>query len=681
MILYIILLIILIAVAVFFGVKISEGIYHPTLLVFFWVIYIATLLTVGNAVSTVFFYNVLRTKRGIPGDQGRVGDKGDSGIGGVCDITCNTKACTFAITNAINDAYNSLVKSSNKSSDKTDKFDKTKATIKNREVMDNIKIICNSDAYKQVSKFKDTNTVNNYIIKIYVDWLKLLFESDKTDDKHIIIEYLETDGLEERPDLNGFDELEKYDVYYWGRDRVFHPRVVEYCGDPDINKKMQEHYPPIIKGIRTNIYQPLLTRYRFGRKRRFDTRHTDWLSIYRVSPYTFEGVVYYPLGDYCNHAPNISNKNKFVETLNDENKRSRIDFKNNEFANSPVDATILVNANNQYVRPPQDWQYIWQATKSDRNINMTVWKPKDFYDNTLNKWFRGCGTFTLFDKGMKNPREVYGYNTPEKQPIRLVAEELLIKIETGNLKYAWNDQESGQVRDVTYWTTNDQDYRNNINLPLTTNSYNKPSKLTFYKLNLDKFKELKVGSIKMNNELISNSAYGFGVLGADREPKYSVFSFLDIPVQVILTNSGNADKIFIRHSGLNQINSYMIQKVNIGEDELKTTFGVKSNTYNVSQYQKYNPNDENQIWLIVCVDDNNMISKDCKSKKYLIKSQSTDLYLTSMIDQSTTNNFIYTVKQLPSSTSKDYNSLIQQFLWIKPTSATGNHLVTEKKTK
>jgi hypothetical protein len=247
--------------------------------------------------------------------------------------------------------------------------------------------------------------------------------------------------------------------------------------------------------------------------------------------------------------------------------------------------------------------------------------------------------------------------------------------------YAWNDENSGEDYDVTYWITKDKDYRNNINLPLANRSYNKPAKLTFYKLNLDKFKELKVGSIKMNNELIKKSGYGFGFIGAEREPKYSVFSFLDIPVQVILTNSGNTDKIFLRHSGINEINSYMIQKINLGEDELKTSFGLTPNSYDVSQFQKYNPNDENQNWLVVCVDDNNMISKDCKSKKYLLKSKTGDFYLTSMLDPSTTNSYIYSIKPLPLTKSTDYNNLIQQFLWIKPMSATGNHLITEKKTK
>jgi dTDP-4-dehydrorhamnose reductase len=86
--------------------------------------------------------------------------------------------------------------------------------IKNYVISDKLRTICSSDAYKQVTQIKSVDTVNKYIIDIYQKWIKILIDADKTDDKKQIREYLETEGMEEEPELAGspFKEIEKYDV-------------------------------------------------------------------------------------------------------------------------------------------------------------------------------------------------------------------------------------------------------------------------------------------------------------------------------------------------------------------------------------------------------------------------------------------------------------------------------------
>jgi hypothetical protein len=693
-ILYVILFIITLIISIFVGMKMSENINHTTLLIFFWIIYIATLLTIANAVSTVFFYNVLRIKRGIPGDQGRVGDKGDVGVPGLCDVACSSKVCNLTITKGINEYYTTLKSQYVQSSTST------LETIKNREIMDNIKIICSSDAYKQVSKFKPPKMINDYIINIYTKWLKILFDADKTEDKRMIIEYLETDGLEERPELEGspFNEIEKYDIYYWGRDRVFHPRVIEYCNIPDINKKMPQLDPPLLKGIKTNMYSPVLDHYRFEARSGAIKIKSKYVSIYRVNPYSHLGVVYYPLGDFFTKESKskFNNTNKFVEHYGIA-KKNRVDFKGNNLMIGPKIPTILLAGTDKYLRPPQDWELIWTNTNGKYgNNNVSMWKPKDYYDKTLNKWFRGCGTFTLAFTGkfksnqqFKNPREYYGYNTPEKQPIRLVAEELLNKITDSNIdiEEIWNDKNSRSSYNVSVWITKDKQYRAEYNNAIAVSGYAKPpkNKLNFYTIKPEVFKEIPMGSVDFKHPLVDKSELGTGYLGSpEREKQYSIFSFIDIPLEIKLSNLDIANKIFIKHSGLNKINSYMIRKLESGSAELTGSFGVSNDTdnYDVSTTMKYSSADPNQIWEIVCIDENNKQIDDCtKAKRYMIKSTERNLYLVSEIDKSTTGRFNFLIKQLPNENEKNYSTLIKKYVWFKPLSATGNQLTNKEKSK
>ncbi len=690
--LYLILFIIVSVISIFVGMKMSEGINHTTLLVFFWIIYIATLLTIANAVSTVFFYNVLRTKRGLPGDQGRVGDKGDLGVPGLCEVTCSSKVCNLTIINGINQYYTTLKAQYVQQSDPS-----VVDTIKNREITDNIKIICNSDAYKQVSKFKAPKMINDYIINIYSKWLKVLFDADKTEDKRMIIEYLETDGLEERPELAGspFNEIEKYDIYYWGRDRVFHPRVIEYCNIPDINKKMPQMDPPLLKGIKTNMYSPVLDHYRFEARSGAIKIKSKYVSVYRVNPYTHLGVVYYPLGDFfTKESPaKFSDKNKFVEHYGIA-KKNRVDFKGNNLMICPDSPTILLAGTDKYLRPPQDWELIWTNTNGKYgNNNVSMWKPKDYYDKTLNKWFRGCGTFTLAftgkfksDQQFKNPRQYYGYNTPEKQPIRLVAEELLNKItgEGTDIEEIWNDKNSRSSYNVSVWITKDKKYREDYNNAIAISGFAKPAKnkLNFYTIKEEVFKEIPMGSIDFKHPLVDKSELGTGYMGSpEREAQYSIFSFLDIPLSVKLNNLDVTNKIFIKHSGLNKINSYMIQKLEGGSADLAGSFGVSTDAdnFNVSTTLKYSSGDPNQIWQIECIDENNNKTEDCASaKRYMIKSTERKLYLISEIDKSTTGRFNFSIKELPDTNSPNYSTLIKKYVWFKPLSATGNKLRNEE---
>ena len=85
--------IILFVIALFIGLYISSNIENPVIYVFFWLLYVVSIMTVINIMMTLSFYGNVRNKMGPPGPRGYVGEKGESGNPGLCDSSCRNKIC------------------------------------------------------------------------------------------------------------------------------------------------------------------------------------------------------------------------------------------------------------------------------------------------------------------------------------------------------------------------------------------------------------------------------------------------------------------------------------------------------------------------------------------------------------------------------------------------------------
>jgi hypothetical protein len=671
---YLVLSIIVLALVIFYGVTLSNNIYHPTLLIFFWIIYLATVFTIGNLLATAFFYNVLRNKKGLPGDQGRVGDKGTKGVTGSCDIQCDSKVCTITILKAINKYYSSLIQSilGNRMIGAED------LEIKNSVIADRLKNICSSDAYKEVTKIKSVDVVNKYIIDIYQKWIKLLIDSDKTDEKTQIRDYLETDGMEEEPALAGepFKEIEKYDIYYWGGDRIFHPRVIQICSNPKIYKGIADEPKPLLKAIKTNLYTTIINSNKYGGGN---------FSAFRIDPYFFDENLYYPLGDIITNSKNFDPSNKFLERYLLK-KEGKINLGGNNISNTPQTPTMLIMGSDKYVRAPLDWQLIWRS-KTNRNPVVTIWKPKDIVDTKLNVTFKACGVLVMVRSRRDywiSPRKIYGYNTPERQPIRLVSSELLEEITTQiPIRQVWNDRGSRSPNNISVWLTTDKDYLQNHNQPLAVIGYNYPRFLTFNKIKRSSFLPPNMETIQFNNNATDIDELGTGYHGVPHmQAKYSIFSFLNMPLETRLTNFANSNKIYIKHSGLNRLNSYMIRKQFPNQEKLDKAIGVKRKGPEIDETLADNNNNPNTIWEIVCIDKNNNPSNDCTTFRYFIKSKTRNLYLRVQADKTATGPDTFTISALPSKDNKQvFNELIKEYVWFNPLPATGNSLQPSLKSK
>ena len=650
---------------VYFGLQLSKNIYHPTLITFFWILYLASVLTIINLVATGAFYNVLRLKKGTPGDQGRIGDKGSSGETGVCDVQCDSKVCIITITDSINKTYSDLISSAlGKKAIITEP-----AVIKNSEITNKVKLICKSNAYKEISKLKSPKAINDYVADIYSKWIKLLIDSDKSQDKKIIREYLETDGMDETPELPGdpFKEIEKYDAYYWGSDRIFHPRIIEYCADPREYKALTQLPPPKLDGLRTNMYTVVFTADNMG----------DDMSVSRAGPFYYNGKIYHSLGDTITPTYSQKSGGKFIEKYgvpDDQKERSEIAVT----SDGPPQATLILNGSDKYLKPPQDWIRIWRNRKDPK---CTVWKPKDYYDNKLKKWFRACGYLFVSNWNDSNPRQQYGYNTPEKQPIRLVAEELLDDITADGVSFVWNDKGSRVDGDLSSWISNNSEYKTNQYISTLYNSYNYPYGEKVYKVKQSAFVVTDdMLPVNFSDDLVDEKKYGVGFHGSPhRSEKYSVFAWLKIPMETQLTNSGNSYKIYIKHSGLNKVNSYMMRRQLANTAELSQYIGMNGENNEVSEDNKFNPSNPKLIWEILCIDKNGNLDKSCNNEFYLIKhTVSTGLYFKVEVDKSGNGDPYYILKKLPNKNDPNYEQIIKEFIWYNPLKSGGSPLVMEQ---
>lgn len=646
---------------VYFGLQLSKEIYHPTLITFFWILYLASVLTIINVIATGAFYNILRLKRGIPGDQGRIGDKGDFGETGVCDVQCDSKVCIVTIMDSINKTYSELItKALGKNA-----IVNEPAVINNSEITNKIKLICKSVAYKEISKIKAPKLINDYVADIYSKWIKLLVDSDKSSGKKVIRDYLETDGMDDFPDLPGdpFKEIEKYDVYYWGSDRIFHPRVIEYCSDPKEYTGLTQLPPAPLEGLLTNLYGKVFEAGNVGTP----------LTVSRIAPLNFNFKTYYSLGDIFTNTNIARSDGKFIEKYavpDSEKERSEFNF----VGEGPKFPTVVLNGSPKYLKPPQDWIKIW---RNRRGPPVTVWQPLDYYDNTLKKWFRACGCLAMPNWDDNNPRQQYGFNNPDAQPIRLVADELLEEVTKDGYTFLWNDKGSRVNGDLASWKNNNQEYRDYMNISTLVTNYNYPSNVKSYILKKQAFFVTdEMQPLNFSHELVDEKKYGIAFHGSPyRSAKYSVFAWLKLPLEVQLTNSANSYKIYVKHSGLNKVNSYMLRKQYANKTELTTYMGSNGEKKELSEDNKFNPSNIKLIWQILCIDKNGNLDRDCNSTFYFIRSGAdTKLYLKVEVDKAGNGDPYYILSKLPSKNNPNYEKLMKEYIWYNPLLSSGAKL-------
>ncbi len=215
---YLFLLIIGILVSIGFGLMLSSKIQNVTIYLLFWFMYIVTLLTVVTIIISIVFYSILSKKKGPRGKKGERGDQGELGETGLCDINCRSKICTNKIMDMIRDEVNNLA--GNPDPD---------IKIKNLYIRERAKQICNSDEFKEFAPHRGANDLIAHLKNIWKEWIGLIYRAGGS-------RYFESIGAENEWEWvkdNPFDEIKKYDIFYWGLGKEYRPHINRKCTPAD----------------------------------------------------------------------------------------------------------------------------------------------------------------------------------------------------------------------------------------------------------------------------------------------------------------------------------------------------------------------------------------------------------------------------------------------------------------
>ena len=276
------------AILFYVGTIISRKIENLVAYGLFWMIYLITFITMGNSVFNYYSYKSLSNKDGLRGNKGYNGVEGDRGDEADCDKNCKLKNFSTVILAKLNVEYNKILEKG-----RGRKIEPSR-NIKNSYIIDTIKRICNSKQFKQVSQLRHPTKLIDYISETFIKWVNLIAEADLSEGKKHFQDYMEIYGEQRewealiKSEDNPFQEIEKYDIYYWGLDKEFHPIKIKSClkstklNNDEINKKKP------IRAVKTNIYERKY--YDKGTGARFD------LSVWMSDPLKIQDEMYYPLG-------------------------------------------------------------------------------------------------------------------------------------------------------------------------------------------------------------------------------------------------------------------------------------------------------------------------------------------------------------------------------------------------
>ena len=333
------ILIISVVIAIGIGLELSSGIDELVVFILFWMLYIITIITFINIFLVVNYYLNMKNKTGPVGVPGPKGDRGDKGEVGICDTTCRDTICETQVNDLI---LSELKKRASRT---------TNVKINNVYIKSKVRLMCASDEFKQMAPVNGPQNLINYIKSIWLIWLNLLYDSGG-------IKYFETIGAESDFDWlssNPFDELKKYDVFYWGMNKSYRPEVIEKCypsKDGNIIDDGRNNY--VLRTSTTNYYEYL------GNDEGSGSYKT--VSFWRAKKFQWGQNVFYPLGDIA-IGPTRINENMTSHKLVGQ-------FQIQELTQCPERQTLIVSGD---VKGPVDYILIWTNYSGKKTINNPFW--------------------------------------------------------------------------------------------------------------------------------------------------------------------------------------------------------------------------------------------------------------------------------------------------------------------
>jgi hypothetical protein len=379
-------------IAIGVGLEISKNIEETIISVLFWFLYIITIVTFINIILVGNYYLTMRNKTGPPGQQGKLGERGEKGEAGKCDTDCRDQYCYKRLLDPDNGIIPKKLRELNEG---------VSVNPNNIYIKSKVHQMCGSEEFKQLSPYNGPSNLVSYLEEIWKIWIENIYKSGGA-------LYFQTIGSEEQYDWqadNPFDEIKKYDVFYWGMGRQYRPKIVDKCiaskdgvtADPNYNDTVND-MPPALWVAPTNLFDRIASN--------IATRIR--VSFWRARQYTYKGQVFYPVGD-------------IALGPNSEGVKSAKFIGNMTLAHSsdgPNRSTILVAGD---IKGPINYEQVWES--GNGWLGFTIWRP-----------IAPAGYIALGDvatSGSSKPA------TGNSAPIRCVPYSMAIKL-AANGNVLWN---------------------------------------------------------------------------------------------------------------------------------------------------------------------------------------------------------------------------------------------------
>lgn len=373
LVLYTLFFILYLMISTLIGLNIASKIENSVKYSIFWITYIIINLGLLNVLLLSSFWADLQFKTGPPGTMGLKGDKGKTGNDGICTESCKSNECIKTIEDVITNEYRKL------------KNDDT-LEVTNLEIKKAINQVCNSKQYTILAPIKGANNLIDYISEIWKKWIQEIINVNH----NFLSDTNATNVSYNWGSTNPYQEIQKYDMYHWGKTKKFKGLGMGICPNVNITNFFPKYDKPVLQLLETNNY------FKAGKISVFkeipgfekaditqskETKHQfqDPLYIWQPIVFTYKNEKYYPLTQIITTSAH--------EPSNSQAKKIKIG--NKEIMNYSIAKTQLGNKKVELI----DFN-----NKRRRFIAGRYEDVSDFGINNIRKYFIPVGFIVTFYK-------------------------------------------------------------------------------------------------------------------------------------------------------------------------------------------------------------------------------------------------------------------------------------------
>lgn len=615
-----IIFVILIGIIIFIysGLRLTEGITNDTTYILYWIAYMFVGLSVGLIIILIYLWGDLQGKVGPPGPRGPPGDTGEDGIPGECDDSHTVLGIMYTIREAIQQR---VTQSADKQPVKVITDD---GKLVNIFLEMRLQQMATSNQLSVILETgKSVADITAYLKGVWLTWVDAIIKLPKGQDLFTTVDA----QADISPEVAEYfsKEVEKYDIWYWGTTPVFRPLKAEVCRRSSVYNSATGTATP-------NAYLPQPDRPEVEfMEIEYSDRDTSKLTVlYDTTgmPATnpdranrWESVTDTPTGYvsqplFC--IPKSVTKGKQIyypicQVVVESNPKYMTDTKKK---------TILVSGD---IIIPTTLEQVWSGKSADSDKGVTA--EGVFYKVStqapgyicLGDYFLNKGQITTSGNKAQMPTATdalrfLGYDLVTGKILRAyrgivaVPNKCIEKLERMPVPVWKYQMAPGAANHVAifesenasegYYALRIGQYGNTTDTIIQGNAhYQITDKCT------QSFDDIPVKELESAfNDL------GIGWFGhpAKQDHKYSIFSYLGIMPEGVITHRSSGRKYYIKHYGGNDANKYIIVKWSSEEGDFVQSLKAISDSTVVIESQ-ISPSDKAQQWLI---------ERDTSSRQY-----------------------------------------------------------------